>query len=86
MLTAIYPESADEIRQITAEMKRQSMGLMDIQYRIKNPVFLDPKEDWEYFAKKVLPWMFQYATKYKRSKHSTPPWRTSCGSSRITTR
>jgi phytoene dehydrogenase-like protein len=72
MLMTIYPESADEIRQITAEMKR-IMGLMDIQYRIKNPVFLDPKEDWEYFAKKVLPWMFQYATKYKKIEALNTP-------------
>lgn len=72
LLTAIYPESTAEIRQITAQMKR-IMGLMDIQYRIKNPVFLDPKEDWEYFAKKVVPWMFQYATKFKKIEALNTP-------------
>ena len=42
------------------------MGYMDIQYRIKNPIFLDPIEDWQYFATKVVPWMFQYAAKFKK--------------------
>ena len=72
LLIGLYPESAGEIRQITAQMKR-IMNLMDIQYRIKNPVFLDPKEDWEYFAKKVLPWMFQYATKFKKIEALNTP-------------
>ena len=72
LLTQLYPESAAEIRLITAQMQR-IMGLMDIQYKIKNPVFLDPKEDWEYFAKKVLPWMFQYATQFKKIEALNTP-------------
>ncbi|MBG0788719.1 MAG: NAD(P)/FAD-dependent oxidoreductase, partial [Anaerolineaceae bacterium] len=72
LLIELYPESAADIRQITAQMKR-IMGYMDIQYRIKNPAFLDPKEDWQYFATKVVPWMFQYAAKFKKiEKLNTP--------------
>ena len=37
------------------------MRYMDIQYGIDNPLFLDPKEDREYFIKEVFPWMFKYA-------------------------
>ena len=65
MLIQLYPDSAADIKQITARMK-QIMGYMDIQYRIKNPIFLDPIEDWQYFATKVVPWMFQYAAKFKK--------------------
>lgn len=72
LLLELYPESADDIRQITAQMKR-IMGYMDIQYRIKNPVFLDPKKDWRYFATKVVPWMFQYAAKFKKIEALNTP-------------
>ncbi len=48
-------------------------GYMDIQYRIKNPVFLDPKKDWRYFATKVVPWMFQYAAKFKKIEALNTP-------------
>ncbi|QRN82460.1 NAD(P)/FAD-dependent oxidoreductase [Chloroflexota bacterium] len=72
LLIELYPESADDIRQITAQMKR-IMGYMDIQYRIKNPAFLDPKEDWQYFATKVVPWMFQYAAKFKKIEALNTP-------------
>jgi phytoene dehydrogenase-like protein len=65
LLIELYPESADEIRQITAEMQR-IMDYMDIQYRIDNPAFLDPKVDWQYFATRVVPWMFQYAAKFRK--------------------
>ena len=72
MLIELYPQSEADIRQITAQMKR-IMGLMDIQYRIKNPAFLDPKEDWQYFATKVVPWMFQYAAKFKKIEALNTP-------------
>jgi phytoene dehydrogenase-like protein len=35
---------------------------MDIQYGIKNPIFLDMKKDREYMMKEIVPWMFKYAT------------------------
>jgi len=72
LLVQLYPESETEIKQITAQMER-IMGYMDIQYRIKNPAFLDPKEDWQYFAKKVVPWMFQYAAKFKKIETLNTP-------------
>ena len=72
LLIQLYPESAAEIKQITAQMQR-IMGYMDIQYQIKNPTFLDPKEDWQYFATKVVPWMFQYAAKFKKIEALNTP-------------
>ncbi len=65
MLAGFYPESAGEIDEIVAQM-RQIMTYMDIQYGIDNPVFLDVKEDLDYFMKRVFPWMFQYLFTFKK--------------------
>lgn len=60
LLTDLYPESAADIAVIVAEI-RKIMHYMDIQYGIKNPVFLDPRADRDYFIKAILPWMVKYA-------------------------
>ncbi len=60
LLSDLYPESRDEIAEIVKQL-RTIMHYMDIQYGIDNPIFLDPKEDREYFIKVILPWMFRYA-------------------------
>ncbi|MCU0520364.1 MAG: FAD-dependent oxidoreductase [Anaerolineae bacterium] len=60
LLTALYPESGAEIAEIATQI-RKIMHYMDIQYGIDNPIFLDPKEDREYFMKAILPWVFKYA-------------------------
>jgi len=59
MLKTLYPSSTDEISAIIDEIKKITK-LMDIQYSIDNPIFLDIKEDREYFLNEVLPWMFKY--------------------------
>ncbi|HKJ28122.1 MAG TPA: hypothetical protein VJ965_10815, partial [Anaerolineales bacterium] len=43
------------------EQIKKIMHYMDVQYGIKNPVFLDFKEDREYMLKEILPWMVRYA-------------------------
>jgi len=58
-LEGFYPESEKDIRAIIEDI-RKIMGYMDVQYGIDNPVFLDFKEDREYFVKEVFPWMFKY--------------------------
>ncbi len=65
LLTDFYPESGPEIEAITTEIER-IMGLMEIQYAINNPAFLDPIADGEYFLKKVIPWMFKFATTFRK--------------------
>ena len=60
LLAGLYPESKHDIDVIIKDL-RQITGLMDIQYGINNPLFLDPVKDREYFIKKVFPWMFKYA-------------------------
>ena len=60
MLTHFYPNSAQDIKAITAQLRR-IMTYMDIQYGIDNPLFLDPKTDRKYFIREVFPWMFRYA-------------------------
>jgi phytoene dehydrogenase-like protein len=60
LLSDLYPESREEIAEIVAQIRRIT-HYMDIQYGIDNPIFLDPKEDREYFIKVILPWMVKYA-------------------------
>jgi phytoene dehydrogenase-like protein len=60
LLIKLYPESKEEISAILKDIQ-QIMGYMDIQYGINNPIFLDIKEDRDYFIKEVFPWMFKYA-------------------------
>ena len=60
LLKAFYPESSDEITDIIQELQ-EITRLMDIQYGIDNPLFLDFKQDRDYFIKEVFPWIFKYA-------------------------
>lgn len=60
LLKRLYPESQDEISLIIKDIKK-IMHYMDVQYGIDNPLFLDIKEDMDYFIKEVFPWMFRYA-------------------------
>ena len=59
LLISLYPDSKEEISIIISEIEKISQ-LMDIQYGINNPLFLDFKEDRDYFIKEVFPWMFKY--------------------------
>lgn len=59
LLGSFYPDSQDEISKIIIEIEKISQ-LMDIQYGINNPLFLDIKKDRDYFIKEVFPWMFKY--------------------------
>ncbi len=72
LLQALFPESKDEISRIIEEV-RQITHYMNIQYGINNPLFLDIKEDRDYFIKEVFPWMFKYAlTVPKVAKKNLP--------------
>ncbi len=59
LLKKLYPESKEEISEIICEIEKITK-LMDVQYGIDNPLFLDFKKDREYFVKEVFPWMFKY--------------------------
>lgn len=59
LLKEFYPEHANDITNITEEIKR-IMKYMDILYGIDNPLFLDFKEHKDYYIKTILPWMFKY--------------------------
>ena len=72
LLSALYPESMTEISRIIEDTKKIT-HYMDIQYGINNPLFLDIKEDREYFIKNVFPWIFKYAvTVPKVAKKNLP--------------
>jgi phytoene dehydrogenase-like protein len=59
LLMSLYPDSKEDISKIISEIEKISQ-LMDIQYGINNPLFLDIKEDRDYFVKEVFPWMLKY--------------------------
>jgi phytoene dehydrogenase-like protein len=61
LLNDLYPESTAEVGLIIEKI-REIMYYMEIQYGIKNPMFLDFKKDRDYMLKEIMPWMFKYAT------------------------
>ncbi len=60
LLNDLYPLNQPEIDRIIRQMKK-IMHYMDVQYGIDNPVFLDLKEDRDYFMKAIPPWALKYA-------------------------
>jgi phytoene dehydrogenase-like protein len=56
MLAKIYPESAQEIDDVIAVI-RKIMKYMDVLYGVENPVFKDMKRDRAFVFKKLLPWL-----------------------------
>jgi phytoene dehydrogenase-like protein len=72
LLNELYPENKLEISAIINQIKK-IMAYMEVQYGIDNPVFLDIKEDRDYFIKAILPWMVKYViTAPKISKLQEP--------------
>lgn len=65
LLLDLYPQNRDEIDAIMVQIRR-IMHYMEVQYGIDNPVFLDFKQDREYLAKVILPWMFKYALNVRK--------------------
>jgi len=72
LLNALYPESSDDIARIMEQIRR-IMKLMEVQYAIDNPAFLDMKTDAEYMLKKIVPWMFKYAFTFKKIEALSDP-------------
>ncbi len=67
-----FPHNEQDIKNIMTEIHK-IMHYMRILYGIDNPIFLDVKEDREYFIKRVIPWMFDYLFTYKKvQKRSVP--------------
>lgn len=60
LLTDLYPQDKTEIGMITEQIKK-IMKYMEVQYGIDNPVFLDIKEDRDYFMKVIPLWLVKYA-------------------------
>jgi phytoene dehydrogenase-like protein len=72
LLKAYYPESIDDINAIIADIE-EITHMMDIQYGIDNPLFLDIKEDRDYFIKEVFPWMLKYALTFSKVGKKNQP-------------
>lgn len=60
LLEGLYPQSKVEITRIMEQI-RLIMKYMKVQYGINNPIFLDLKQDRDYFIKEILPWIVKYA-------------------------
>jgi phytoene dehydrogenase-like protein len=72
LLNDLYPENRHEIEEIIIQINK-IMKYMEVQYGIDNPMFLEIKEDRDYFIKAIIPWMFKYAvTAPKISKLQEP--------------
>jgi phytoene dehydrogenase-like protein len=72
LLNQLYPESVAEITAIMDTIQH-IMHEMEIQYGINNPLFLDIKEDRDYFIKEVFPWMFKYALTVRKVAAKNQP-------------
>ncbi len=59
LLLKTYPNDVDAIEKIFIDVKKISR-YMEVLYDIDNPLFLDPKEDYKYLLKTIVPWMFKY--------------------------
>jgi len=72
LLSDLYPHSKDEIAAIITDIK-DIMHAVKTQYGIKNPIFLDFKEDRDYFIKVVLPWMLKYVFAVRKLSKKNDP-------------
>jgi len=72
LLNELYPESINDITRIMDQIRR-IMKLMEVQYGIDNPAFLDIKTDREYMLKKVVPWVFKYAFTFRKIEALSDP-------------
>jgi len=72
LLRAFYPNASKEIGAIIQEIEEITQ-LMDLQYGIDNPLFLDFKEDRDYFIKEVFPWMIKYALSVSKVNRKNQP-------------
>jgi len=72
LLADLYPQSTDEIAAILSDIK-EIMRAVKTQYGIKNPIFLDVKEDREYFIKVVLPWVLKYVFAVRKLSKKNDP-------------
>ena len=72
LLKGLYPQSTEDITAIITDIKL-IMRYMQIQYGINNPLFLDIKEDRDYFIKVIFPWMFKYALTVRKVAKKNQP-------------
>ena len=72
MLNKSFPDDQEAIAEII-KIVRKTIDYMHILYGIDNPLFLDIKEDREYFIQTILPWMFKYMTTAGKIKRLDSP-------------
>lgn len=59
MLKRLYPDSNDQVDRLTRVVRRV-MRDMEVLYAVDNPAFRGLFEDWRYFFRTYLPWMFKF--------------------------
>jgi len=72
MLTALFPENANDIAHIAEEINK-TMGYMDVLYGIDNPLFLENLHDIGYLTKTLLPWLLRYQVNIRKAARLNEP-------------
>jgi len=64
----LYKQFPDEKVAVDLIVKRinKITKYMQVLYGIDNPMFLDPKKEYKYFLKTIIPWMFKYSVTVKK--------------------
>ena len=72
MLTALFPDHAQDIARIAEEIKKV-MGYMDVLYGIDNPLFLENMHDVAYLTQTLLPWLIKYQANIRKASRLNEP-------------
>ncbi len=72
MLIEKFPDNKNDILNLI-DVIHKIMKIMDTLYGIDNPLFMDLKNDREYLAKILLPWIFKYAITVGKIKNFRKP-------------
>ena len=65
LLCTQFPDEIEAIDQIVKRINKITK-YMQVLYGIDNPMFLDPKKEYKYFLKTIIPWMFKYSVTVKK--------------------
>jgi len=72
MLTALFPNNAQDIALIALEIKKV-MSYMEVLYGIDNPLFLEDMPSLEYLTKTLFPWLIKYQVNIRKASRLDEP-------------
>jgi len=65
LLSSQFPDEREAVDAIVKRIYKIT-DYMQVLYGVDNPLFLDPKKDYKYFLKTIVPCMFKYAATVKK--------------------